>query len=233
MEKSEYSSLASLLRTDMYEGVSWLNHGTDIHIAMLGRTSIEIVPIASLLPELETNPYAPFVVIEGNMGVPQKALYKAYMSACRAFATAQQTGDTEALLQSTSVVLLANSAHSSALNARKRLILRGAYPVDKELVFVALLLSEQQAAKSSIIWHHRRWLLGRLHGHATLDDRGGIQLVLRRCPLNRLRERWHSLLMHASAIRETTSPGTTANYASSASCSIPIARKTTRRCLSL
>ncbi|KZV88023.1 protein prenylyltransferase [Exidia glandulosa HHB12029] len=124
---------------------------------------IEIVPAAGLLPTLEDNPHAPFLLIEGHLGVPQKALYLAYLGACRTFASAKGTSDAATILRASSVLLLANAAHSTALNARKRLVLSGLRDVRLELDFTGSLLSEQQAAKSSFLWHHRRWLLRHLY----------------------------------------------------------------------
>jgi len=88
------------------------------------------------------------------------------MVACSNFAPARSKAAvddvTDDLLRSTSVILLANAAHYSALNTRKRLVISGRRSVEDELRFTALLLSEQQAAKSSFLWHHRRWLMARI-----------------------------------------------------------------------
>lgn len=121
------------------------------------------MPTAGLLPALDENPHAPFVFIDGHLGLPQKALYQAYLLACRAFRAARQASDFAALLRASSVLLLANPAHSTALNARKRLVTSGQRDARQELDFTAVLLSEQQACKSSLLWHHRRWLLRQLH----------------------------------------------------------------------
>ncbi|EJD54997.1 protein prenylyltransferase [Auricularia subglabra TFB-10046 SS5] len=123
-----------------------------------GAIEIEIVPSAALLPDLDPNPHAPFIFIDGHLGVPKKALYQAYLDACRVFGA--PGGD---ILRATAVILLANPAHSTALNARKKLVMKAQRDPRLELVYTASLLSEQQASKSSFLWHHRRWLLHSLY----------------------------------------------------------------------
>ncbi|KAH7103108.1 hypothetical protein BKA62DRAFT_697237 [Auriculariales sp. MPI-PUGE-AT-0066] len=132
-------------------------------------TNIEIVLEAALLPDVSDNEYQPYVLIDGNLGIPQKALYGAYMTACNSFNAFRRAGDVDALLRSTSVILLVNAAHYTALNARKRLVQRGQRDEADELSWTAMLLREQQASKSSLLWHHRRWLLSRLHGQPVGD----------------------------------------------------------------
>jgi len=59
-----------------------------------------------------------------------------------------------------SLVLLVNPAHQTALNRRKDLVLSGCLSnADDELRLTAVLQSLPDGAKSSILWHHRRWVL--------------------------------------------------------------------------
>jgi len=94
------------------------------------------------------------------------------------------------LLNTTSVILLANPAHNTALNTRKRLILSGHIDREHELSFTGALLTEHQASKSSLLWHHRRWLIRQLYpsqidsvdpdalkGHAIPDSVIGNELA--------------------------------------------------------
>ncbi len=61
-----------------------------------------------------------------------------------------------------SVILLANPAHQTVLNARKRLIMKGLFDADRELAFIARLIGgSKDCAKQSIIWDHRRWIFRR------------------------------------------------------------------------
>ena len=63
------------------------------------------------------------------------------------------------------VIILLNPAHQTALNTRKRLIQDGHIDPDKELIFTELLMrGSPDAGKQSIIWDHRRWCLGNIHG---------------------------------------------------------------------
>ena len=63
----------------------------------------------------------------------------------------------------TRVVLLANPAHQTALNSRKRLVQNLTVDPHSELNLSASLLSCRECAKESILWHHRRWLLHVIH----------------------------------------------------------------------
>ena len=131
------------------------------------RQSVEILPgdIAGWVPE--STPTYPFLFAEGNLGVPQKALYKAYLVAVRAYfglrnesrKSAPSPHQSNQLDHLTRVVLLANPAHQTALNSRKRLVQNLTIDPRCELNLSASLLSCRECAKESTLWHHRRWLL--------------------------------------------------------------------------
>ena len=120
----------------------------------------------------ESTPIHPFLFSEGNLGVPQKVLYKAYMVAIHAYfdLRSESRKTTPSLQQSnlldrlTRVVLLANPSHQTALNSRKKLIENDIVDPHWELGFSRSLLSCRECAKESILWHHRRWLLDMIHG---------------------------------------------------------------------
>lgn len=140
-------------------------------VQLFRRQSIEILPgeIAGWVPE--STPTYPFLFAEGNLGVPQKVLYPAYMVAIRAyFGLRNETrGSTPSLRRSdlldrlTRVILLTNPAHQTALNSRKKLVQNHVIDPRWELDFSAGLLSCRECAKESILWHHRRWLLCVIH----------------------------------------------------------------------
>ena len=67
------------------------------------------------------------------------------------------------LLAITAVVLLVNPAHASALNLRKNLIENGVTSETDELSITSALQLTSDGSKSSILWHHRRWILRRLY----------------------------------------------------------------------
>ena len=136
------------------------------------RQSIEILPgeIAGWVPK--SAPTYPFLFAEGNLGVPQKALYKAYMVAVQAYLALRHESrkpSSPSLQQSnrldclTRVVLFANPAHQTALNSRKRLVQTHIVDPHWELNLSTSLLSCRECAKESIVWHHRRWLLRAIH----------------------------------------------------------------------
>jgi protein prenyltransferase alpha subunit repeat containing protein 1 len=105
--------------------------------------------------------------MDGHLGVPQKSLYRAYMDAVQRFTAARRSasiGSAAVLVSSSAVILLANPAHATALNSRKRLILQKTLNCDQELKFIELLVAGvKDAAKQDGLWHHRRWLLHRLY----------------------------------------------------------------------
>ncbi|CAL1711325.1 unnamed protein product [Somion occarium] len=129
---------------------------------------IEILPgdASAWLPEGSNE--RPFLFEERNLGIPSKVLYRAYLEAVHIFAEARRTwhpiseSNKTALIHSSSVILLANPAHQTALNARKRFVLSKSLHAEVDLCFNTALLSLPDASKQSIVWHHRRWLLRRL-----------------------------------------------------------------------
>ena len=140
-------------------------------VQLFYRQSIEILPgeIAGWVPE--STPTYPFLFAEGNLGVPQKVLYPAYVVAVRAYfgLRNEARNSTPSLWRSnlldclTRVILLTNPAHQTALNSRKKLVQNHAIDPRWELDFSAGLLSCRECAKESILWHHRRWLLHVIH----------------------------------------------------------------------
>lgn len=108
--------------------------------------------------------------VDGNLGIPEKDLYKFYFVASKAFSKLRPSsssvlytsGSGKAnLLGLTSVILLANSSHQTALNLRKAFVQNGGRTCQDELYFTATLLTLKQSSKVSMLWHHRRWLLSR------------------------------------------------------------------------
>ncbi|KLO11106.1 protein prenylyltransferase [Schizopora paradoxa] len=135
-------------------------------------TSVELLPgDAAAWAEIAgpDNEHAPFVFIDGNLGIPEKDLFKVYYVASKAFsklplrslfeASGTSNASEAGLLELTSVILLANSAHQTALNVQKTLVLNGRRTCQDELKFTATVLTLKQSSKVSMLWHHRRWLL--------------------------------------------------------------------------
>lgn len=125
------------------------------------RASVEIIP--GSIEQWQTDSAVPFLFIDGNLGLPQKLLYRLYPRALENFKRSRLSSpcfsSPKSVLEASSVILLTNPAHQTALHERKRLILAGHLSVEKELEFSSLLLSSSRdASKQSIIWDHRRWL---------------------------------------------------------------------------
>ncbi|KAL1681900.1 hypothetical protein EV122DRAFT_287739 [Schizophyllum commune] len=109
----------------------------------------------------------PFLLQEGNLGVPVKVLYKLYVDASRQFSPclkAYRAGPSSTAAKSvaslSSIIILANPAHQTALNARKTLIQNSQLDPSAELELTAhILTASKDGAKQSTLWDHRRWLL--------------------------------------------------------------------------
>lgn len=127
----------------------------------LCRASIEVLPgsFEQWAPQA-TNEF-PFVLVDDHLGIPQKLLYHLYMIAVALYKSADQS----TMLTLTFVLLLANPAHQTALNARKRFIQSGLLRPEEELNLTALFIrGSGEFAKQSIIWDHRRWLFRHQYG---------------------------------------------------------------------
>ncbi|KZT23524.1 hypothetical protein NEOLEDRAFT_1149255 [Neolentinus lepideus HHB14362 ss-1] len=138
-------------------------------VLTLPLNSIEVLPGDGK----EWQPYfssqGPFLLQDGNLGVPQKVLYQVYLVAVRQMTLLKpisRLDQTEAsnFVRLTSVVLLANSAHQTALSHRKSLIQASVLNPERELEFVGALLTIREASKQSLLWYYRRWLLRCIHG---------------------------------------------------------------------
>lgn len=74
--------------------------------------------------------------------------------------------------------------HNTALNARKRLLVaQGEW--EKELYVLNLLYCIPRNAKSSILWHHRYWVLSHLYGDSWRPDiiRSELTTITKACKL--------------------------------------------------
>lgn len=135
------------------------------------RTSIEILPgglkewESTEVPSGSPNPSQdfPFLLVEGNLGIPKKILCALYLAATSM--PWHRSSDIREITATTSCIILLNPAHQTALNSRKRLIRDGHLDLEKELIFTELLLrGSPECAKQSIIWDHRRWCFRELYG---------------------------------------------------------------------
>ncbi|KAF9039450.1 protein prenylyltransferase [Hymenopellis radicata] len=132
-----------------------------VHHTWLMHYSVEILPggFEQWSEAGITNEF-PFLLSDGHLGVPKKILYKLYISASSLFMESRRCNDVHNLLASTSIILLANSAHQTALNARKRLVQSGHLDAQSELsLFAAFMTGCRDCAKQSMVWHQRRWML--------------------------------------------------------------------------
>ena len=130
--------------------------------------------------------HAPFLFIDRNLGVPTKAAYRAYLESVTLFQSVRPRllpssppltdAEASAVLDASAVLLLVNPAHQTGLNARKRLVLQGKLDSAQELRFTTALLTLREGAKQSILWHHRRWLLRRVHSPLP-DHRSSPQYI--------------------------------------------------------
>jgi protein prenyltransferase alpha subunit repeat containing protein 1 len=117
--------------------------------------------------------------VDGHLGVPTKVLHRSYLAAVTMFNAARKAYSMHEIEQgksaaadlqaSSSVIALANPAHQTALNARKRLIQGRLLAPAQELDFIGALMTAKHCAKEAVLWYHRRWLLQHVYGLA-YDD---------------------------------------------------------------
>ncbi|KAJ6589808.1 hypothetical protein DFH09DRAFT_1140161 [Mycena vulgaris] len=133
--------------------------------------SVEIVPgrieqyITETLGTTGPSTAFPFLHVDDHLGVPQKNLYQLYLSALGLLDMKNpESKHAASQIDASCVILLANPAHQTAVNVRKRLIQAGTLSAPAELDFSArLLASSRPSSKESIQWAHRRWIFGRLY----------------------------------------------------------------------
>ncbi|KAL0955835.1 hypothetical protein HGRIS_002037 [Hohenbuehelia grisea] len=137
--------------------------------------SIEILPGSAeqWLPVVEGEDGQDFLLVEGNLGIPQKTLYRLYLIAVNLFRDSDRRNMPNSsservsnLLAITIVLLFTNPAHVTALNCRKRLVQGGMRSAEQELATFAMLQANKSCAKESILWDYRKWLLQRLGSKA-------------------------------------------------------------------
>lgn len=97
---------------------------------------------------------------------------------------APQTVDVEEVLDTTLIILLVNPSHSTCLNKRKEIVQNGKWSEQQELQMTAALQLPSEGAKSSILWHHRRWLLRRMYSPSNASGENEDDLEACRLPLD-------------------------------------------------
>ncbi|KAG8832708.1 hypothetical protein FRC17_000854 [Serendipita sp. 399] len=138
----------------------------------ISSVSVEILP--SGWTSSTANPHEPFEFTENNLGIPKNIFYGIYVAAIKRFdallATDRATVDKDELQLVTGIVLLGNPGHFTALNRRKELVRRGFLSEEDELRVTAAWQLRSEGAKSSILWHHRRWLLRRRYSPSAVEE---------------------------------------------------------------
>lgn len=141
--------------------------------------SIEIIPGdgSELISAFSNGAQGPFLYVDDNLGVPQKILFGAYLASIPIFARLRRilrqssdsspdghvSGWTDELKHVSAVVLLANPAHQTALNARRQLVKIGSIRAEHELKIAEAMLSVRECSKQAVWWRYRRWLLRRIY----------------------------------------------------------------------
>lgn len=138
-----------------------------------GPLAIEILPDASFM----SSPGRLAEIVNNTLGVPKPVLAKAFIAARRIFfAHLDNLADNaELILDCTSIILLFDPEHVTAVNARKRICLGLPYRarsepeqirrLEEELWFSKFLVTSKlkRHNKSPTLWSHRRWLIKNFH----------------------------------------------------------------------
>lgn len=178
MSKSTFHALGHVLNESPYVFHSqlWSTH------SLIYSKSVEILPGNGdewFSPDIKANER--FLLLEGNLGIPQKILLQAYSESvavfqrCRALLRSHMqppTGHpnlTTELLYTSAILVVLNPAHQTAWNTRKLLVAAGSRDAFVELALTTALLHVRDCAKQSLLWHHRRWLLRRLYSEPAAE----------------------------------------------------------------
>ncbi|KAI4294599.1 hypothetical protein K525DRAFT_274179 [Schizophyllum commune Loenen D] len=113
----------------------------------------------------------PFLLQEGNLGIPIKLLYILYVCAAtqfspvlKAYRADPSPASATSVASLSSIVILGNPAHQTAFSARKTLVLDSHLDPRAELELTThFLTASKDGAKQSALWDHRRWLLQRMY----------------------------------------------------------------------
>ncbi|KAJ3064335.1 hypothetical protein HDU98_012235 [Podochytrium sp. JEL0797] len=132
-----------------------------------------VPPVASLSPLPETDPFSPFVIVEGNLGVPANAIpglcrasHKVFFGLAGRFDRDPVGGLTgeelDRLEVSSKCLVLMNPEIYTAWNVRKKLLNlhHPTLSLHQELALIDLVLSKHP--KRPAAWSHRAWVLPQL-----------------------------------------------------------------------
>ncbi|KAH8554264.1 hypothetical protein BGW37DRAFT_518001 [Umbelopsis sp. PMI_123] len=145
--------------------------------------SLSEVGILPSLPdeaERSTNSYYPFIFVENNLGIPLPIVHHIIAYSSSEFMKYRQQKDQELdkLELSSRVLFMVSPDHYTAANARKFLIQSNVVDAEKELVLIDLMFTIPKHSKSSIAWHHRKWIQNYL-----MNERGQMLNVAREVQL--------------------------------------------------
>ncbi|KAI8581646.1 hypothetical protein K450DRAFT_230513 [Umbelopsis ramanniana AG] len=120
-----------------------------------------ILPAIPDEAERSTNEYYPFIFLENNLGIPLPVVHHIIAYSSSEFMKHRQQKDQknlEDLELSSKVLFMVNPDHYSAANTRKSLVQSNIVDAQKELALVDLMFTIPKHSKSSIAWHHRKWI---------------------------------------------------------------------------
>ncbi|KAG2180717.1 hypothetical protein INT44_003724, partial [Umbelopsis vinacea] len=119
-----------------------------------------ILPAIPDEAERSTNEYYPFIFVDNNLGIPLPVVHHIIAYSSSEFMKYRQQKDQnlDGLELSSKVLFMVNPDHYTAANTRKSLVQSNIVDAQKELALVDLMFTIPKHSKSSIAWHHRKWI---------------------------------------------------------------------------
>ncbi|CAO3621756.1 unnamed protein product [Cunninghamella blakesleeana] len=115
------------------------------------------IPDKTELPQ-HTQQYHPLVVYDSKLGIGLESIVVLLKEAQERLLSFQLSCDMNGLKQASEILVLLKPDHYTSMNIRKKLIQTGQInPID-ELNFINLIFTIPRNTKSSIAWHHRKWI---------------------------------------------------------------------------
>lgn len=132
---------------------------------------IDFIPTSCPETATDADTCRPFVIMEGCLGIPmdvapsilENAWSQMLQYTKQYFEADDKSTKSHSILQHISRMSLCivsiNPDHHTAWNWRKRAIRKGAISCNNELSLLDLLVTYKRHCKSSLLWHHRRWIM--------------------------------------------------------------------------
>ncbi|KAI9300203.1 hypothetical protein BJ944DRAFT_273382 [Cunninghamella echinulata] len=141
----------------------------DLLLLTLTNHTIDELGLLPCIPDKNEIPpatqhYYPLFVYESKLGISLDSIVILLKEAQQRFLYYQQPQQCDNLIQleqASRILIMLKPDHYTSMNTRKKLIQFGHIKVKDELELIDLIFTIPRNTKSSIAWHHRKWLIQR------------------------------------------------------------------------